>query len=83
MNWDSAKKACAALGDGWRLPTKQELNVLYVNKEKIGSFTSVYYWSSAENVTVNFIAWTQNFGTGFQDNGNKNDTYYVRAIRDF
>ena len=23
MTWDDAKKACAALGSGWRLPTKQ------------------------------------------------------------
>ena len=36
MNWDDAMKACADLGDGWRLPTKDELNILYKNKYKIG-----------------------------------------------
>ena len=28
MTWDDAMKACADLGDGWRLPTKEELNIL-------------------------------------------------------
>ena len=36
MKWDEAKKACENLGDGWRLPTKDELNILYKNKDKIG-----------------------------------------------
>ncbi len=36
MNWDDAKEACENLGDGWRLPTKDELNILYKNKDKIG-----------------------------------------------
>ena len=30
MNWADAKKACASLGKGWRLPTKKELDVLYL-----------------------------------------------------
>mgnify|MGYP000138273031 CR=1 FL=1 len=32
MRWDAAKKACADIGDGWRLPTKDELNILYKMK---------------------------------------------------
>ena len=43
MNWEDAKKACADLGDGWRLPTKDELNILYENKAKIGGFCGGYY----------------------------------------
>ncbi len=38
MTWDDAKEACANLGDGWRLPTKDELNILYENKHKIVIF---------------------------------------------
>ena len=33
MNWHDANKACNALGKGWRLPTKDELNTLYQNKD--------------------------------------------------
>ena len=35
MKWDEAKKACEDAGDGWRLPTMNELQVLYENKEKL------------------------------------------------
>jgi hypothetical protein len=79
--WDDAMKACADLGDGWRLPTKDELNLLYENKEKIGGFASSNYWSSTEN--DNNIAWNQSFGGGGQGNVNKNATDYVRAVRAF
>ena len=29
MFWNDAVKACTDLGKGWRLPTKDELNLLY------------------------------------------------------
>lgn len=33
---------------GWRMPTADELNVLYQNKDKIGGFSPRWYWSSSE-----------------------------------
>ena len=81
MNWEDAKKACESLGNGWRLPTKEELNTLYQNRDKIGGFADVYYWSSSElNVG---IAWLQSFGNGGQYSGGKNNAVYFRAIRTF
>ena len=47
MTWTEAKKACADLGDGWRLPTLDELKSLCENQEKIGGFTDRNYWSSS------------------------------------
>ena len=38
MEWDEVNQKCAELGDKWRLPTKEELNFLYQNKETIGGF---------------------------------------------
>ena len=81
MNWEDAKKACENLGDGWRLPTKDELNILYQNKDVVGGFASKFYWSSTE--FDNNIAWTQNFLYGLQLKGHEvNFSYYVRAVRD-
>ena len=79
MNWYEAVEACKKLGKGWRFPTKDELNFLYENKEKIGGFATGYYWSSTEN--DNFNAWVQGFNSGTQFVNVKNFTYYVRAIR--
>lgn len=84
MNWEDAKAECAKLGNGWRLPTKNELNVMYKNKEKIGGFAHKYYWSSTE--FDNFSAWRQNFYNGIQINFNKDlrdYPFYVRAVRAF
>ena len=80
MSWDDAVKACADLGNGWRLPTKNELNLMYLNKNKIGGFAN-YYWSS-EEFNSN-TAWGQLFGNGNQLNDVKGFGYYVRAVRAF
>ena len=81
MNWDDAKLACAKLGKGWRLPTKNELNVMYKNKDRIGGFADDYYWSSTEYGSSH--AWGQNVNAGYQLNYLKNVASYVRAIRAF
>ena len=81
MNWEDAKKACEALGDGWRLPSLYELDYLYQNRVAIGGFASGYYWSSNE-ASPN-VAGVQDFRSGFQGTSNKSDTLYVRAIGAF
>ncbi|MDA9161763.1 DUF1566 domain-containing protein [Crocinitomicaceae bacterium] len=81
MAWMEAKKACADLGDGWRLPTKVELNILYENKDEIGGFAIYGYWSSTETSYGN--AWEQRFGYGSQSSNSKDGYHYVRAVRAF
>ena len=88
MTWDDAMKACADLGDGWRLPTKEELNILYENKDEIGGFTDYDYWSSTEHGNGaawhgNGGAWGQVFEYGGQYTSGKNFNGYVRAVRAF
>jgi hypothetical protein len=65
----------------WYLPSKDELNKLYLNQTAIGGFSAAYYWSSSEYSDTN--AWSQYFGNGFQYSYNKYNTYYVRAVRAF
>ena len=79
MNWEDAKKACENLGRGWRLPTKDELNTLYINKDKIGGFANDDYWSSTEYYS-NYNAWDQYFDSGLQDNYSKGSRSNVRAV---
>ena len=77
--WEDAKKVCEDLGYGWRLPTREELHLMWVNRESIGGFAAAYYWSSSEY--GNAIAWNQNFNYGNQYSLYKNYSYYVRAVR--
>jgi formylglycine-generating enzyme required for sulfatase activity len=77
FTWEDAKEACATLGEGWRLPTREELHLIWLNKDD--SFAAAYYWSSSEyNI---FHAWLQYFFNGGQYDDSKNNTYYVRAVR--
>ena len=66
----------------WYLPSKDEINTLYLNQTAIGGFAAAYYWSSSED--SNFLVWIRNFllgGVGY--NASKDYTLHVRAVRSF
>ncbi len=65
----------------WYLPSKHELNLLYLQETVVGGFASYAYWSSTEDGF--FDAWYQNFSGGLQSSLSKNLTFYVRAVRAF
>jgi len=65
----------------WYLPSKYELNLLYLQKSVVGGFADTYYWSSTE--VSKFYAWRQDFSSGNQLDYDKDYTFYVRAIRAF
>ena len=72
----------------WRLPTKRELNLMYVQRISIGGFdlsfeapTYSAYWSSTE-ASSNY-AWEQYFNVGLQSNDGKSFSKSVRAVRAF
>ena len=68
--------------DDWFLPSKDELNQLYVNSAAIGGFTGIFgYWSSTEADVIG--DWGQNVVNGVQASGDKYYTAYVRAVRAF
>jgi hypothetical protein len=79
MKWNDAIKACKELGEGWHLPTKEELNLLYLNKDKIGGFETYGYWSSSENSKK--TAWIQSFSVGYDFAEGIHKTFSVRAVR--
>jgi len=67
----------------WYLPSKDELNKLYLNKSVVGGFANNYYWSSSERSDGN-AAWSQHFDIGNQYDGfSKANPCYVRAVRAF
>ena len=65
----------------WYLPSKNELDLLFLQMSVVGGFTSEYYWSSTEFSSIS--AWCQNWYNGLQFNMNKSSKYGVRAIRAF
>lgn len=68
--WREAKARCdnyTFMGKSdWYLPSKYELNILYVNlhKKGLGGFANTYYWTSTEIDEGN--AWVLTFYNGTQ-----------------
>jgi hypothetical protein len=67
--------------DDWFLPSKDELNQLYLQEPVIGFLPYGNYWSSSEYNADN--AWHQNLRFGNQFEDYKSLFYNVRAIRAF
>jgi len=81
MNWDKATEACEELGNGWRLPDKDELKAMYeqLHKQGKGNFKNDFYWSSSQGNSGN--ARSVNFNNGSVDGNGKNNGTQVRAVR--
>lgn len=81
LDWADAIDASRDYGSGWRLPTSDELQLLYEQKTVVGGFAAGNYWSStkSENRTV----WRQNFYDGVTHYQPMDDELRVRAVRAF
>ena len=85
-NWNEAKELCKNYRGGnysdWRLPTKEELNYIYVNLRKLGRITgNDWYWSSS--AYNDYFAWGQKFSGGGTGCDDKDSPNAVRAVRSF
>ena len=73
--------------DDWFLPSKEELNKLYISRYAVGGYAAAEYWSSSDNYDATLdsatAAWSQSFDTGVQRHMGKYNTFRVRAIRAF
>jgi hypothetical protein len=71
----------------WYLPSKDELNKLYLNRVAIGGFISNsngLYWSSSEIQSYPYhSAWLQDFSNGSPLSIFKDFDVNIRAIRSF
>ena len=82
-NWENANTLCnnstlAGFND-WRLPTKQELLIVYDNKNSIGNFKDGRYWSSTPSGSNG--AYRVDFSDGDVDCVVKSGSGYVRCVR--
>ena len=93
-DWQSkypAFKWCADLGEGWYLPSREELFTIYKNKDKLNPHLtdriSGYYWSSTENdyrwSSGEFSAWGVNMYGGGTLSYSKTSSNCVRAVSAF
>lgn len=91
--WPDAGTAAANLSNGqcglkdtphtsaWRLPTKEELRVIYQSKNLFSNVQSAIYWSSSAVPGDTQKAYGFQMGTGFDVPDMKNFSYYVWPVR--
>jgi hypothetical protein len=88
FNWKDAVDYCKKLKTNgfsdWFLPSKEQLNQLYLHKSAVGGFVqdSGSYWSASESSDGG--AWIKDFSHfGCQNAENKESFNRVRAVRAF
>jgi len=67
----------------WFLPSKDELFLLYEEKDVVGGFIRGAYWSSSESEVDHTVAWTKFFYNDDEVTSHKDRFDGVRAIRAF
>ncbi len=89
VNYKAAEAAVAALGDGWRLPTRTELLTLVddtkfepaIDTERFPDTKSTWYWTGTPCAWNTSARWVVYFDAG-DVNGNHQHLYAcVRAVR--
>jgi hypothetical protein len=66
----------------WYLPTRYDMNKLYLNRTVIGGFSDFSKgWKSVEVSSLN--AWFQSFVVGVSFSNGKDDEEYIRIVREF
>jgi hypothetical protein len=82
IQWDSAISISNNLGNGWRLPSLDELNLIFSSKLKLHDFDDMPYWSINKYLydTSNLI-WTFNINSGHKEYFNKRTHLNVRFVR--
>jgi len=80
MNWDEANNYAENLEEGWRLPTKEELEK--ASEDDLKGFNKKYYWSSSTVTNCNNNVWIVCFNQNYTSNGNNDNYVYARCVKE-
>ncbi len=83
MNWEKAVEVCKTLTlnncNDWRLPTREELEILYAQRMILPNYKLDHYWSGTEG--ENFVAYDLNFEDGKIQTHRKDNKCIALAVR--
>ncbi len=78
LNFEDAKKACRALGKGWRLPSVSESNMMYKRRDKIENKDDTFYWNLSGKLFV--LAEIAGLSEEDMDKASKNSVRAVKSL---
>jgi len=89
VTYDKAEAAIKALGEGWRLPTRGELESILdlsrydpaIDTDKFPDTKSGYYWTSTPCALNDAAVWVVGFGYGGVTDSYRYLSACVRAVR--
>jgi hypothetical protein len=84
MNWDDAQNRCKELGEGWRLPTYEELEIMCINYKRLEMPFKNTYFSSTFNIYDNdklVIKGLIFTNCSYYYINNRYNTYFVRPVK--
>lgn len=79
MTWEKAMDYAADLGEGWDLPTKEELQAFAPQLKKMGIEGAL--WSGSTVSDYSGFAWIVYLGTGYTFGNIKLNSYGVVCVR--
>jgi hypothetical protein len=81
VTWQQAMDYAVELGEGWRLPTKQEMFAILAANGSKEFATEGWFWSDSTSLICTDFAWSVNFYNCYAGYISKVDTYHARCIR--
>ncbi|MEX2964769.1 DUF1566 domain-containing protein [Microbulbifer sp. TYP-18] len=89
VTYEAAEQAIAELGEGWRMPTRKELESLVdtsrynpaIDTEKFPDTKSDFYWTSTPCAWNDAAVWVVAFYCGIVDVNRRSHYACVRAVR--
>ncbi len=89
LNYEAAEKAVQELGEGWRLPTRAELESILdlsrhnpaIDTDRFPGTESDAYWTSTPYAPNKAAVWVVYFNGGSVDGYHRYDDACVRAVR--
>ncbi|WP_209399765.1 TIR domain-containing protein [Pseudozobellia sp. WGM2] len=89
MTWNNAMTIHEQLGEGWRLPTLEELRLMYntigQGSDNRGKFSNELYWSATpfDDYQARLLRFSDGNGSYHFNSSGTHRKFLVRAIRDF
>jgi hypothetical protein len=81
MSWNEATNLSEKKGDGWFLPSVDQLAKLHENANYVPNLTNSYFWSSTNY--DNYKSWAIDFSNGAREGYDKTELMNVRLVKSF